>query len=101
MRSHLLVKLFYKYRFLLVFIEDVWAGGGNLGPSIEYFINGLEVGNMVFMQYKTFPDGTREELPIKVFYSFFHLFQKKGNINFFFYFLLFLTIKKNLHYFIF
>lgn len=50
----------------ITFIEDVWAGGGNLGPSVEYFINGLEIGNMVFMQYKTFPDGSREELPIKV-----------------------------------
>ena len=50
----------------ITFIEDVWAGGGNLGPSIEYFVNGLEVGNMVFMQYKTFPDGSREELPIKI-----------------------------------
>lgn len=50
----------------ITFIEDVWAGGGNLGPSIEYFINGLEVGNMVFMQYKTFHDGSREELDIKV-----------------------------------
>jgi alanyl-tRNA synthetase len=37
-----------------------------MGPSIEYFIRGLEVGNMVFMQYKTFPDGSREELDIKV-----------------------------------
>jgi alanyl-tRNA synthetase len=50
----------------ITFIEDVWAGGGNLGPSIEYFVGGLELGNMVFMQYKTFHDGTREELPIKV-----------------------------------
>jgi len=50
----------------ITFIEDVWAGGGNLGPSIEYFVRGLEVGNMVFMQYKTFPDGSREELQIKV-----------------------------------
>ncbi len=50
----------------ITFIEDVWAGGGNLGPSIEYFVNGLELGNMVFMQYKTFPDGSREELPIRV-----------------------------------
>ena len=50
----------------ITFIEDVWAGGGNLGPSIEYFIRGLEVGNMVFMQYKTFHDGSREELDIKV-----------------------------------
>lgn len=50
----------------ITLIEDVWAGGGNLGPSVEYFINGLELGNMVFMQYKTFPDGSREELPVKV-----------------------------------
>lgn len=50
----------------ITFIEDVWAGGGNLGPSMEYFIRGLELGNMVFMQYKTFPDGSREELPIQV-----------------------------------
>lgn len=50
----------------ITFIEDVWAGGGNLGPSIEYFVNGLEVGNMVFMQYKTFHDGSKEELPIKI-----------------------------------
>ena len=33
----------------ITFIEDVWAGGGNLGPSVEYFVGGLEVGNMVFM----------------------------------------------------
>jgi alanyl-tRNA synthetase len=26
----------------------------------------MEVGNMVFMQYKTFHDGSREELDIKV-----------------------------------
>jgi len=50
----------------ITFVEDVWAGGGNCGPSMEYFINGLEVGNMVFMQFKTFHDGTREELPIKI-----------------------------------
>lgn len=50
----------------ITFIEDVWAGGGNLGPSIEYFVRGMEVGNMVFMQYKTFHDGSREELAIKV-----------------------------------
>jgi len=50
----------------ITFVEDVWAGGGNLGPSIEYFVRGMEVGNMVFMQYKTFHDGSREELDIKV-----------------------------------
>lgn len=33
----------------ITFVEDIWAGGGNLGPSVEYFVNGLELGNMVFM----------------------------------------------------
>lgn len=44
----------------ITFIEDVWVGGGNLGPSIEYFIGGLELGNMVFTQYKYFNDGSFE-----------------------------------------
>ena len=48
----------------ITYIEDVWAGGGNLGPSIEFFVRGLEVGNMVFMQYKTFHDGSREDLDV-------------------------------------
>lgn len=50
----------------ITFIEDIWAGGGNLGPCMEYFIKGMEIGNMVFMQYKTFHDGSLEELPITV-----------------------------------
>lgn len=58
----------------ITFVEDIWAGGGNMGPSVEYFIGGLEVGNMVFMQYKYFPDGSYEELPIKVFFFLFIIF---------------------------
>ena len=50
----------------ITFTEDIWAGGGNLGPSMEYFVRGLEIGNMVFMQFKTFHDGSIEDLPIKV-----------------------------------
>ncbi|KAJ6243664.1 alanine--tRNA ligase [Anaeramoeba flamelloides] len=50
----------------ITLIEDVWAGGGNLGPSIEYFVGGLELGNMVFMQYKTHHNGTREPLQVQV-----------------------------------
>lgn len=50
----------------ITYVEDVWAGGGNLGPSVEAFVGGLEIGNMVFMQYKTFHDGSYEELDIKV-----------------------------------
>ena len=44
----------------------MWCGGGNLGPSIEMFAHGLEIGNMVFIRYKYFPDGSFEELAIKV-----------------------------------
>lgn len=50
----------------ITLIEDVWAGGGNLGPSVEYFVGGLEVGNMVFMQFKTFADGSRTPLQVQV-----------------------------------
>jgi len=50
----------------ITFTEDLWAGGGNMGPSIEYFVRGMELGNMVFMQYKTFHDGNFEELKVKV-----------------------------------
>ncbi|MEM2909266.1 MAG: alanine--tRNA ligase [Candidatus Bilamarchaeaceae archaeon] len=44
----------------LVFHEDVWAGGGNFGPSMEYFVGGLELGNCVFMQYEITSSGPRE-----------------------------------------
>lgn len=37
-----------------------------MGPSIEYFIGGLEIGNIVFMEYKCFPDGSIEKLPVQV-----------------------------------
>ncbi|MBU0586374.1 alanine--tRNA ligase, partial [Candidatus Micrarchaeota archaeon] len=44
----------------LVFLEDVWVGGGNFGPSMEYFSRGLELGNCVFMQYEIGKFGERE-----------------------------------------
>ncbi|MFH1394459.1 MAG: alanine--tRNA ligase [Candidatus Micrarchaeota archaeon] len=44
----------------IVFQEDVWAGGGNFGPCMEYFVRGLELGNCVFMQYEVTPQGSRE-----------------------------------------
>ncbi|MBU0527443.1 alanine--tRNA ligase [Candidatus Micrarchaeota archaeon] len=49
----------------IIFQEDVWAGGGNFGPCIEYFVRGLELGNCVFMQYESTPSGPKE-LPTKV-----------------------------------
>ncbi|MCX6772301.1 MAG: alanine--tRNA ligase [Candidatus Micrarchaeota archaeon] len=50
----------------LVFLEDVWVGGGNFGPCIEYFADGLELGNCVFMQYEVLPNGVSRELSTKV-----------------------------------
>jgi len=44
----------------IVFHEDVWIGGGNFGPSLEYFVRGLELGNCVFMQYQETPTGYKE-----------------------------------------
>ncbi len=49
----------------LCFHEDMWAGGGNFGPSIEYFSGGLELGNQVYMQYKVKESGF-EELKTRV-----------------------------------
>ncbi len=49
----------------IIFQEDVWVGGGNFGPCIEYFVRGLELGNCVFMQYEDTGSG-RKELPTKV-----------------------------------
>jgi len=36
----------------IAFNEDVWMGGGNAGPSLEYFSRGLELGNQVYMMFK-------------------------------------------------
>ncbi len=48
------------------FREDVWVGGGNFGPSMEYFCRGIELGNCVFMQYEVLPGGGSRELNTKV-----------------------------------
>ena len=36
----------------VVFVEDVWAGGGSFGSSLEYFVRGLELGNSVFTEFQ-------------------------------------------------
>ncbi|MBS3050583.1 MAG: alanine--tRNA ligase [Candidatus Aenigmarchaeota archaeon] len=36
----------------IIFHEDAWAGGGNLGPCMEYFSRGCELGNQVYMMYE-------------------------------------------------
>lgn len=36
----------------IVFVEDVWVGGGSFGSSLEYFVRGLELGNAVFTEFQ-------------------------------------------------
>ncbi len=49
----------------ITFHEDVWAGAGNFGPSVEFFSRGLEIGNQVYMQYEQTENGPKD-LHIKV-----------------------------------
>ena len=48
----LLTEQFGIKREEVVFVEDVWAGGGSFGPSLEYFVRGLELGNAVFTEFQ-------------------------------------------------
>jgi len=36
----------------VVFVEDVWEGGGSFGSSLEFFVKGLELGNAVFTEFQ-------------------------------------------------
>ncbi|MBI2143031.1 alanine--tRNA ligase [Candidatus Woesearchaeota archaeon] len=49
----------------ITYHEDAWAGGGNMGPCMEYFSRGLELGNQVYMIYDV-SSGTPKELKLKV-----------------------------------
>ncbi len=48
----------------IIYKEGVWVGGGNAGPDVECICRGLEVGTLVFMQYKVVGDEF-VELPIR------------------------------------
>jgi alanyl-tRNA synthetase len=48
----------------VIYKEGVWVGGGNAGPDVECIVRGLEVGTLVFMQYKVVGDDFAE-LPIR------------------------------------
>ena len=49
----------------ITYKEDVWSGGGNFGPCIEAFSDGLEIVNHVFMQFED-TDGGYKEMKMKV-----------------------------------
>lgn len=44
----------------IIFMEDVWVGAGAFGSSMEYFVRGLEMGNMVFTEFLETPSGVKE-----------------------------------------
>lgn len=48
----------------VIYKEGVWVGGGNAGPDVECIVRGLEVGTLVFMQYKVVGEDF-VELPIR------------------------------------
>lgn len=50
----------------ITFIESWWQGGGNEGPCYEVMVRGVELATLVFIQYKTLPNGEKEEIPLKV-----------------------------------
>ncbi|MBS1266692.1 MAG: Alanine--tRNA ligase [Candidatus Woesearchaeota archaeon] len=50
----------------ITFHEDAWAGGGNSGPCMEYFVKGVELGNQVYMLYEQTPDGKLADLKLKI-----------------------------------
>ncbi|MFB6190578.1 MAG: alanine--tRNA ligase [Candidatus Nanohaloarchaea archaeon] len=49
----------------LILHEDAWGGGGNLGACMEFFVDGLELWNQVYMFYEISGD-SYEELDLKV-----------------------------------
>ena len=46
----------------LIFKEDVWEGGGYFGPCMEYFVDGVELGNCVFMEFLDLGNKNYEKL---------------------------------------
>ena len=49
----------------IVYHEDAWLGGGNLGPCMEFFSGGVELGNQVYMKYKVM-NGNISDLDLNV-----------------------------------
>jgi len=49
----------------ITYIESWWEGGGNSGPCYEICVRGVELATLVFIQYKTTPEGN-VEIPLKI-----------------------------------
>ena len=63
--QRLLVEAFGIPEEKVVWVEDVWVGPSAFGPSLEYFVDGLELGNAVFTEFLGTPDAfTRMKQPV-------------------------------------
>lgn len=47
------------------FIESWWEGGGNAGPCYEICVRGVELATLVFIKYRTTPQGLKE-IPLTI-----------------------------------
>lgn len=56
----MLTKVFGIPQEEIVFIEDVWLGPNAFGSSLEYHVQGLELGNAVFTEFSGTPGNHRE-----------------------------------------
>lgn len=56
----LLTKVFGIKPEEIVFIEDAWLGPSAFGNSLEYHVQGLELGNAVFTEFIGTPDNFKE-----------------------------------------
>lgn len=61
----LLTKVFGIKQEEIVFIEDAWLGPNAFGSSLEYHVQGLELGNAVFTEFE-FKNGSYAEMEKKV-----------------------------------
>ncbi len=62
----LLTKEFGVNEEKITWVEDVWAGYNAFGPSLEYFVDGVELGNIVFTSYNADSSGNFTEMSDKV-----------------------------------
>jgi alanyl-tRNA synthetase len=49
----------------ITFIESWWEGGGNAGPCYEICVRGVELATLVFIKYRTTPEGLKD-IPLKI-----------------------------------
>ncbi|MDD1774695.1 MAG: alanine--tRNA ligase [Methanobacterium sp.] len=49
----------------ITFIESWWEGGGNAGPCYEICVRGVELATLVFIKYRTTPQGLKN-IPLQI-----------------------------------